>query len=189
MQNIFDGSKDRPVTFVRRGDQDKTDLEKALIFLTQELSKVSEQAAQKTHVCITGTLGGDTGHLLSNLGILAQYAQAFGSLRMLSPLKDENGQGRSSPLSGLESIQAFKDGTFTLQGTKKDHISVIGAPQATVRLSGVEWPIDNQILQWPPNNSYRNSFAQDEVSLEVRGTVVVVRPLHLGLNGEIPLPN
>ena len=135
---------------VRRPDQDRTDLEKALEFAFDELGVGS--------VVVLAALGGRPDHDLGNLGLLARRALG-------ERLVFECSNHRVMALSGEAELTARPGETWSFWTFD---------PAARVSLGGVRWPVEETPLDASGRPSISNEAVADRIHIRSDGGPVIV---------------
>ena len=135
---------------VERPDQDRTDLEKALEYVFDELGIKS--------LTVLAALGGRTDHDLGNLGLLARLA-------MGEHLIFEAADQRVLAVSGEISLAAVPGETWSFWTFD---------PAVRVTIDGVRWPIEGAALDASNRPSISNEATADRVLIRSTGGAVVV---------------
>ncbi len=133
-------------------DQDRTDLEKAMVYAFDELAVPG--------LTVLGALGGRPDHELGNLGLLARMARGLELLYL-------SGDGVMLAVEGVLKLPAEAGETWSFWTFD---------PAVRVTLRGVEWPVEGADLSAAARPSVSNRASGDRVVVEsVGGAVVVFR--------------
>ncbi len=124
-------------------DQEKNDFEKALDFCL-------EQGYQ--HILIYGIHGGDFEHSLNNVSVLWKYAEKFPLLTIVDSIS-------------RIAIPVFFDMT-TQEMSQQEIISLIPFPHARLSTQGLQWNLDNEILELSIREGARNRSLGNTISIQ-----------------------
>jgi thiamine pyrophosphokinase len=139
-------------SMIYRPDQDRTDLDKGLEFVFEELDV--------SRLTVLAALGGRTDHDLGNLGLLARMALG-------ERLVFESSDQRVLAISGEAALPAQPGETWSFWTFD---------PTVRVTIDGVRWPVRNAAIDAGTRPSISNEAAGDQVSINAQGgSVVVVR--------------
>ncbi|MDR2667523.1 MAG: thiamine diphosphokinase [Puniceicoccales bacterium] len=142
--------RSRGVEIIKNQCQNTTDLEKAII----HIGKVGDCAS----ATIIHALGGRQDHALGNISFLKKYGKLVGGL---------------SILSWQNKTFYAEDCTLTISGEPGRSCGFFGFPMATVTSRGLRYEMLNHRLELGASESVANSFAGDEVNLEISGQCIV----------------
>lgn len=131
-------------------DQNKTDLEKGIEYL----DKLSIQG-----IAIAAATGRRLQHTFYNLRILKKYHRIDRPLSMYS----EN-----------EYIAYYQDQEIILQGKTGQSLGIFGFPSATITTSGLKYNVQDYKMDFEKNNSVSNSFKQEQASIQIKGSVLII---------------
>jgi len=135
---------------VRRPDQDRTDLEKALIYAFDELAV--------GRLTVLGALGGRTDHEVGNLGLLARLAR-----------------GEDLAFRDAASWTIAVDGTTELEACPGETWSFWSYdPRVLVSIDGVRWPVEKAPVAASGRPSISNKAVEERIHLETSGGAVIV---------------
>ena len=134
---------------IHRPDQDRTDLDKALAYVFDELDL--------EELTVLGATGGRLDHAVGNLGLLARRALGeklvfLGSDNSIVAVTDE---------ATLDAMPGETWSFFTFD------------PAVRVSLDGVKWPVSDVALDLPGKPSISNEAASDEVTIRAEGGAVI----------------
>lgn len=130
-------------------DQNHTDFEKTVMFLID---------SGEDHIKVYFADGEEPDHFLGNLHVAAKY-HADISIDFISE---------------LQHYCYVKDSEISLSATQLNKIiSVIPFPQATVSMTGVTYPLNNQLLRFADNLSIRNSNSEKQIKIKVKGESII----------------
>ena len=135
---------------LHRPDQDRTDLEKALIHVFDEL--------RLDRLTVLGALGGRPDHEAGNLGLLCRYA-----LGQRLVYRGASGL----VLATAEPLELPADPGETWSFWTLD-------PAVRVTLSGVRWPVRARPLHAADRPSLSNEATEDRIRIEPEGGAVLV---------------
>jgi len=139
-----------PSRLVRRPDQERTDLEKALIFAFDE--------AGVRRLTVLGALGGRCDHEIGNLGLLSRLAQ-----------------GEDLVFRDTVSWTIAASGTMELEARPGETWSFwTFDPVVLVSLGGVRWPVERLSLAAGGRPSISNEARGERVRVDARGGTVIV---------------
>jgi len=125
-------------------DQDKNDFEKALEYC---LSQHFE------HIVIYGIHGGDFEHSLNNVSVLWKYVDSFTNITILDSLSRI-----AVPVSSDFSSHAF---------LQDEIISLIPFPHARLTTQGLEWELQNEVLELSVREGARNRCLSNSLHISV----------------------
>ena len=140
---------------VKRPDQNRTDLEKALEYGFDELGI--------KHLTVLAALGGRIDHDLGNLGLLARLA-------MGRRLVLESAHQTVLAVTGETSLPASPGETWSF---------CTFDPSVRVTVEGVRWPLVNASIDVGTRPSISNEAMAEEVRIRTTGGAVVVVRHHL----------
>lgn len=135
---------------VHRPDQNRTDLDKALVYALDELDL--------DHLTVLGATGGRLDHTAGNLGLLARRSLCE---RLIYRAPDH----LIVAVTGEVALPAVRGETWSF---------FTFDPGVRVTLEGVKWPLENQPLDLAGRPSISNQAASDEVKIRAEGGAVVV---------------
>jgi len=136
---------------VRRPDQDRTDLEKALIFALDELGL--------RRLTVLGALGGRSDHEIGNLGLLWRLARGTDLV-----FRDEDSW--TIAVDGTADIASRPGETWSFWSFD---------PAVLITLEGLRWPLHRQALPAGGRPSISNEAMADRVHVETAGGAVIVQ--------------
>ncbi len=141
------------ITYVRAFSQNYTDLEKGIKFCALKGART---------ITIVNALGGArTDHSFGAYSILAEHYRR--------PYKVQ--------LETLQEIIEFvKDETVTFKGSVDAKFGLFGFPDATVSSKGLQWDMKDFQLKLGGSKSLGNILKNLEVTLQVRGAALMMRP-------------
>ena len=137
-------------TLIHRPDQDRTDLDKALQYVFDELGAAG--------VTVLAALGGRTDHEIGNLGLLARHAMGEG-------LVFEADDHRVLAVKG-DTVLASREGETWSFWTYD--------PAVRVTIEGVRWPLNDTAISVGDRPSISNEAVADEIQVHAQGGSVVV---------------
>jgi thiamine pyrophosphokinase len=139
---------------VHQPDQDRTDLDKALTYVFDELGI--------THLTVLAALGGRTDHDLGNLGLLAH--RAMGERLVFMSEEDT-----ILAVAGEASLNARPGETWSFWTFD---------PSVRVTVEGVRWPIKDARIDVGGRPSISNEAMSDEIRIRSKGGAVLVSRNH-----------
>jgi len=139
---------------VRRPDQDRTDLDKAVEYVFDELGL--------KRLTVLAALGGRPDHDLGNLGLLARRA-------MGERLVFEGADQKVVAVAGEAKIAARPGETWSFWTYD---------PSVRVTIEGVRWPVNDAPIDAGDRPSISNEALQNEVRVLAEGGAVIVMRQH-----------
>lgn len=137
-------------TVIEAADQTKTDLEKGLAYLMSLDAK---------EIFICGALGLRLQHTLFNLRLLKKFFQKDRLIVMFSE---------------TEIIQYYEDTEISLSGHQKDGVAILGFPYAVISSSGLEFDVQDCVLDFEKMSSISNTVVSQDVVIKCRGGILVI---------------
>ena len=138
------------IEIVPAPDQNKTDLEKGLLYLDQ---------LSASQIDIAAATGRRLQHELYNLRLLKKYHRNERSIIMHSE---------------TEVIRYYQDTEIKIAGNVKDSIGIFAFPQASVTTSGLKYELKETALHFEQRNSVVNELAQSCVIIKINGNVLII---------------
>lgn len=136
-------------TVIADTDQNSTDFEKSIRFAESQLYK---------RLLIVGIHGGDLEHTLNNWSILMRHGKGLS----ITVLEDER-----------YAIPVYD--SFSFSPRKNEMLSLIPQPLAELTTSGLEWELNQEILELGSREGARNRAASDAVEITIHaGSVLFV---------------
>lgn len=146
------------VQVVSTPDQNRTDLEKALVFLKEDHAK---------DVIIFNAVSGRVDHSLYNLRLLKRFSSYFEDLVIHSY---------------SERIRLIEDEEVELKGVVGARVSIMGFPDACVTSTGLRYDMFRQQMRCLSGDSVSNSLNTDSARLVVSGSVVLFSTMGIEVN-------
>jgi len=119
-------------------DQNQTDFQKSLQYIKQH-------NLGPTIIC--GVNGGLIDHIFNNINIIIENNCSF----------------YAEPIIGY----SLNKGKFEIHLPLNTKISLFGIEHAKVKTSGLKWELNNEILNFPGNNSCSNRVINENISIEI----------------------
>lgn len=142
--------RDSHIQVIDAPDQNKTDLEKGLLYIDQ---------FNPCSIFIVAATGLRLQHTLFNLRILKKYYQLNRELVLIS---DE------------EIIRYYQDTQINIDGEINDCVAILGFPYATITTSGLKYDVNSYPLQFENGNSISNALSQSQANIIIQGDVLVI---------------
>ena len=139
--------------FFKVPEQDKTDLEKAIIYC---------QNRQINDIVIANGLYERADHSIYNLRLLKKYHSPRTRLRILND---------------YEIIEYFENQEITLNGEIGDRVAVISFPEAVVNSKGLEYDMQDYLISFGGNESVSNSLKNKQALINIDGCTIVIQEL------------
>ncbi len=141
-------------TIIHNPDQESNDFEKCLIFC---------QEKGLTNIIVSGFHGGLAEHSLNNWSVLMRHSQ------MLNICVYEKGR---------YAVPLRKSVVFS--ATNQEIISIIPQPKARLTTLGLQWDLQNEILELGVREGARNRAINETVSIEIlEGEILLFSDAHL----------
>lgn len=137
------------IKVVEAPDQNKTDLEKGLDYLISQETK---------EVDICAAIGGRLQHTLYNLRLLKKYHSLL-NLRMFT---------------NKEIIDYKTNCTVKIQGQIGDGLAILGFPHASITSQGLQYEMQDYILDFEKTSSVSNALAQEQAWIRVEGSALLI---------------
>jgi thiamine pyrophosphokinase len=150
---------------IHRPDQDRTDLDKALGYVFEELGLGT--------LTVLGATGGRLDHAVANLGLLARRALA---MKLVYLSQDSS----IVAVTGEAVLDAVVGETWSF---------LTFDPLARVSLGGVKWPVTDGALDVAGRPSISNKATSDRIWVRAEGGAVVVVRWRAGENSEFSILN
>ncbi len=143
--------KTTSVQVVHAPDQNKTDLEKGILYLDQ-LSARS--------IVIAAATGQRLQHTLYNLRILKKFHEVTRPLQLVT--EDEY-------------INYVENDELPISGKINDSIGILGFPEARITSMGLKYEVEDYPLQFELAASVANALMQEQASVKVQGGALIIR--------------
>lgn len=129
---------------VKIPDQERNDFEKALDYCLEQ---------EYQHILIYGIHGGDFEHSLNNVSVLWKYAEKFPSLTIVDSLS-------------RIAIPVFFD-MMSDDLSPNEIISLIPFPHALLSTQGLQWNLDNDVLELSKREGARNRSIDKSIQISI----------------------
>ncbi len=134
-------------------DQNKTDLEKGILYL-------DELSARSITLC--AATGRRLQHTLYNLRLLKKFHKPT---RLLQLFTED------------EWIRYIENEELQIHGKINDSLGILGFPQASITTSGLQYEVSDYLLLYELAASVSNVLAKEQASIVVRGGALVIQEI------------
>lgn len=149
---IREVNQDNSIKKILRFDQNKTDLEKGILYLDQNVHPQS--------IDIVAATGKKLHHTFYNLLLLKKLNQASRPLTIIS---------------STEKIFYVENSVYQISGAIGDSISIFGFPEAIITTSGLKYDVQNFKLNFEQSASASNQLSQTEAMIKVTGPALIIQ--------------
>ena len=146
-----------------RPDQNKTDLEKGLVFIF----KNAKEFQGLKQIKILNSQGGRLDHSLNNLRLLKRFHN-FENRKIQIIIKDLNKHFENT-------CEFVKNNIIILEGDIGDQCAIMAAPKGKiVKSKGLRWEANNFDLEFGLSESACNQLALEKAEIEIEGEAFVI---------------
>jgi thiamine pyrophosphokinase len=142
---------DHGVKVIQIDDQNTTDMDKGIMYCIEQKADL---------INIYNALGGRSDHTLYNLRILKKY----------------HGRCALRIVHDNEIIEYYENVSVVVSAAVGEPIAIMSAPKAQLTTTGLKYDMNNFDLEFGGKESSSNAVAQDNVSINVKGGVFLIRP-------------
>lgn len=138
------------LVFIYLAEQDRSDLEKGLRFISSHEPK---------SVIICQAIGARSDHTIHNMRLLK---------RLHSLIKD------LSIINETEKIYFIKDQTIVISSDINEPMALLSFPHAVVSTKGLQYDMQELSLEFAKQESISNHFAAESARIQVKGEVLLI---------------